>query len=215
MTVRWLNDTMEFPSLDKANKDGLLAFGGDLTNERVLLAYENGIFPWYEAGQPIMWWSPDPRFVLYPHKLKISKSSNRLLKSNKFKVSVNCNFKDVILACARVKRTSQTGTWITDKMIDVYCELNQLGLAKSVEVLVDDDLVGGFYGVQLNDIIFSGESMFSYVSNASKIGLIRFVQMSKFKLIDCQVYSPHLESLGAEKISRSDFMQYLKPIKKV
>ena len=215
MTVRWLNDTMEFPSLDKANKDGLLAFGGDLTNERVLLAYENGIFPWYEAGQPIMWWSPDPRFVLYPHKLKISKSSNRLLKSNKFKVSVNCNFKDVILACARVKRTSQTGTWITDKMIDVYCELNQLGLAKSVEVLVDDDLVGGFYGVQLNDIIFSGESMFSYVSNASKIGLIRFVQMSKFKLIDCQVYSPHLESLGAEQISRSDFMQYLKPIKKV
>ena len=209
MTVRWLNDTMEFPSLDKANKDGLLAFGGDLTNERVLLAYENGIFPWYEAGQPIMWWSPDPRFVLYPHKLKISKSSNRLLKSNKFKVSVNCNFKDVILACARVKRTSQTGTWITDKMIDVYCELNQLGLAKSVEVLVDDDLVGGFYGVQLNDIIFSGESMFSYVSNASKIGLIRFVQMSKFKLIDCQVYSPHLESLGAEQISRSDFMQYL------
>ena len=215
MTVRWLNDTMEFPSLDKANKDGLLAFGGDLTNERVLLAYENGIFPWYEAGQPIMWWSPDPRFVLYPHKLKISKSSNRLLKSNKFKVSVNRNFKDVILACAKVKRTSQTGTWITDKMIDVYCELNQLGLAKSVEVLVDDDLVGGFYGVQLNDIIFSGESMFSYVSNASKIGLIRFVQMSKFKLIDCQVYSPHLESLGAEQISRSDFMQYLKPIKKV
>jgi len=215
MAVRWLKDTMLFPPLVEANSDGLLAFGGDLSSERVLLAYENGIFPWYETGQPTMWWSPDPRFVLYPYKLKISKSSKKLLKPNKFKVTINHNFNDVILACAKIKRASQTGTWINDKMIDVYCELNQLGLAKSIEVWVDDDLVGGFYGVQLNDTIFSGESMFSYVSNASKIGLIKFIQMSKFKLIDCQVYSSHLESLGAEQISRSDFMQYLKPTKKI
>ena len=215
MAVRWLKDTMLFPPLVEANSDGLLAFGGDLSSERVLLAYENGIFPWYETGQPTMWWSPDPRFVLYPYKLKISNSSKKLLKSNKFKVTINHNFNDVILACAKIKRASQTGTWINDKMIDVYCELNQLGLAKSIEVWVDDDLVGGFYGVQLNDTIFSGESMFSYVSNASKIGLIKFIQMSKFKLSDCQVYSSHLESLGAEQISRSDFMQYLKPTKKI
>mgnify|MGYP006075973285 FL=1 len=209
--MRWLNDTIEFPPLSEANNDGLLAVGGDLSSKRVLLAYQSGIFPWYEANQPLLWWAPNPRFVLYPSKLKVSKSSKRLLKSKKFEVSVNRNFKDVILACAKVKRQSQSGTWITDKMIDVYCELHQMGFAKSVEVWLDNKLVGGLYGVQFNEDLFCGESMFSYVSNASKIGFISFIQMSKFKLIDCQVHSSHLESLGAEKINRSDFMQHLTP----
>ena len=213
--MRWLNDTIEFPPLSEANNDGLLAVGGDLSSKRVLLAYQSGIFPWYEANQPLLWWAPNPRFVLYPSKLKVSKSSKRLLKSKKFEVSVNRNFKDVILACAKVKRQSQSGTWITDKMIDVYCELHQMGLAKSVEVWLDNKLVGGLYGVQFNEDLFCGESMFSYVSNASKIGFISFIQMSDFKLIDCQVHSSHLESLGAEKINRSDFMQHLIPFQSV
>lgn len=213
--MRWLNDTIEFPPLSEANNDGLLAVGGDLSSKRVLLAYQSGIFPWYEANQPLLWWAPNPRFVLYPSKLKVSKSSKRLLKSKKFEVSVNRNFKDVILACAKVKRQSQSGTWITDKMIDVYCELHQMGFAKSVEVWLDNKLVGGLYGVQFNEDVFCGESMFSYVSNASKIGFISFIQMSKFKLIDCQVHSSHLESLGAEKINRSDFMQHLTPFQSV
>jgi leucyl/phenylalanyl-tRNA--protein transferase len=213
--MRWLNDTIEFPPLSETNNDGLLAVGGDLSSKRVLLAYQSGIFPWYEANQPLLWWAPNPRFVLYPSKLKVSKSSKRLLKSKKFEVSVNRNFKDVILACAKVKRQSQSGTWITDKMIDVYCELHQMGFAKSVEVWLDNKLVGGLYGVQFNEDLFCGESMFSYVSNASKIGFISFIQMSKFKLIDCQVHSSHLESLGAEKINRSDFMQHLTPFQSV
>jgi leucyl/phenylalanyl-tRNA---protein transferase len=213
--MRWLNDTIEFPPLSETNNDGLLAVGGDLSSKRVLLAYQSGIFPWYEANQPLLWWAPNPRFVLYPSKLKVSKSSKRLLKSKKFEVSVNRNFKDVILACAKVKRQSQSGTWITDKMIDVYCELHQMGFAKSVEVWLDNKLVGGLYGVQFNEDLFCGESMFSYVSNASKIGFISFIQMSDFKLIDCQVHSSHLESLGAEKINRSDFMQHLTPFQSV
>ena len=209
--MRWLNDTIEFPPLSEANNDGLLAVGGDLSSKRVLFAYQSGIFPWYEANQPLLWWAPNPRFVLYPSKLKVSKSSKRLLKSKKFEVSVNRNFKDVILACAKVKRQSQSGTWITDKMIDVYCELHQMGFAKSVEVWLDNKLVGGLYGVQFNEDLFCGESMFSYVSNASKIGFITFVQNSNYKLIDCQLHTNHLESLGAEPISRLEFMKYLKP----
>ena len=210
--MRWLNDTIEFPPLNEANSDGLLAVGGDLSPKRVLFAYKNGIFPWYEADQPLLWWSPDPRFVLYPNKLKISKSSKQLLRSQKFKVTINRNFKEVIVACSKVKRQHQTGSWITDQMIDVYCELHKMGFAKSVEVWLDNKLVGGLYGIQFNDDVFCGESMFSYVSNASKIGFINFVQISNFKLIDCQVHSEHLESLGAEQISRSNFMQYLRPL---
>tara|TARA_B110001452_G_scaffold188319_1_gene158640 strand:+ start:887 stop:1528 length:642 start_codon:yes stop_codon:yes gene_type:complete len=210
--MRWLNDTIEFPPLNEANSDGLLAIGGDLSSMRVLHAYRNGIFPWYELDQPLLWWSPDPRFVLYPNKLKISKSSKQLLRSQKFEVTTNRSFKEVIVACSKVKRSAQSGTWITDQMIDVYCELHQMGFAKSVEVWLDSKLVGGLYGVQFNDDVFCGESMFSYVSNASKIGFINFVQNSNFKLIDCQVHSEHLESLGAEQISRSNFVQYLNPL---
>ena len=213
--MRLLNKIIEFPPLSEANSDGLLAIGGNLSSKRVLYAYKSGIFPWYEADQPLMWWSPDPRFVLYPSKLKISKSSKQLLKSKKFEVSVNRNFKEVILACAKINRQSQSGTWITDQMIEVYCELHNMGIAKSIEVWLDNRLVGGLYGIQFNDVVFCGESMFSSVSNASKIGFISFIQMSKFKLIDCQVYSSHLESLGAEFISRSDFIQYLAPVQSI
>ena len=209
--MKWLNETIEFPPLSEANPEGLLAVGGDLSPERVLYAYQNGIFPWYESDQPILWWAPDPRFVLYPHKLKVSKSTKQILKNQAFKVTVNRNFKEVIQACAKVKREAQSGTWITDEMMETYCELHQRGIAKSVEVWQNKKLVGGLYGVELNDTIFCGESMFSYVSNASKIGFTTFVQNSKYKLIDCQLHTNHLESLGAEPISRSKFMNYLKP----
>ena len=208
--MKWLNETIEFPPLAEANPEGLLAVGGDLSPDRVLYAYQNGIFPWYESDQPILWWAPDPRFVLYPRKLKVSKSTKQILKNQSFEITVNRNFKDVIQACAKIKREAQSGTWITDEMMETYCELHQRGIAKSVEVWQNKKLVGGLYGVELNDTIFCGESMFSYVSNASKIGFINFVQNSNYKLIDCQLHTNHLESLGAEPISRSKFMQYLK-----
>jgi leucyl/phenylalanyl-tRNA--protein transferase len=209
--MRWLSETIEFPPLDEANSEGLLAVGGDLSPERVLYAYQNGIFPWYESDQPILWWAPDPRFVLYPHKLKVSKSTKQMMRNQSFEITINRNFKDVIEACANVKRNAQSGTWITDEMIQTYCDLHQRGIAKSVEVWQNKKLVGGLYGVELNDTIFCGESMFSYVSNASKIGFITFVQNSNYKLIDCQLHTNHLESLGAEPISRLEFMNYLKP----
>ena len=208
--MKWLNETIEFPPLSEASPDGLLAVGGDLSPERVLYAYQNGIFPWYESDQPILWWAPNPRFVLYPHKLKVSKSTKQILKKQSFEITVDRNFKEVIQACAKVKREAQSGTWITDKMIETYCELHHRGIAKSVEVWQNKKLVGGLYGVDLNDTIFCGESMFSYVSNASKIGFTTFVQNSKYKLIDCQLHTNHLESLGAESISRLKFMNCLK-----
>ena len=208
--MRWLNNTIEFPPLTEADVDGLLAAGGDLSPERVLYAYKNGIFPWYEADQPVMWWAPDPRFVLYPDKLKVSKSTKQILKNKTFEITVNRNFTDVIEACANIKREAQSGTWITDKMIETYCELHQRGIAKSVEVWQNKTLVGGLYGIELGNTIFCGESMFSHVSNASKIGFITFIQNTNYKLIDCQLHTDYLESLGAEHISRSKFMQYLK-----
>ena len=207
--MRWLTETIEFPPLDEANSEGLLAVGGDLSPERVLYAYQNGIFPWYESAQPVLWWAPDPRFVLYPHKLKVSKSTKQMMRNQSFEITINRNFKDVIEACANVKRNAQSGTWITDEMIQTYCDLHQRGIAKSVEVWQKKKLVGGLYGVELNDTIFCGESMFSYVSNASKIGFTTFVQNSKYKLIDCQLHTNHLESLGAELIPRLEFMKYL------
>ena len=211
--MRWLNKTIEFPPLTEANPEGLLAVGGDLSPERVLYAYQNGIFPWYESDQPLLWWAPDPRFVLYTNKLKISKSTKQVLRNQSFKVTVNQNFRAVIKACANVKRVAQYGTWITDSMIETYCELQRRGFAKSVEVWQKNKLVGGLYGVELDDTIFCGESMFSYVSNASKIGFISFIQNSNYKLVDCQVHTDYLESLGAEHISRSSFMQELHKLK--
>ena len=211
--MRWLNKTIEFPPLTEANPEGLLAVGGDLSPERVLYAYQNGIFPWYESEQPLLWWAPDPRFVLYPNKLKVSKSTKQILRNQAFEVTVNQNFRDVIEACANIKRVAQSGTWITPSMIEAYCELHRRGFAKSVEVWQNNKLVGGLYGIELEGTIFCGESMFSYVSNASKVGFTSFIQNSNYKLVDCQVHTDYLESLGAEHISRSSFMEVLQELK--
>ena len=205
-----LTHNIEFPNVQEADEEGLLAIGGDLCVERLLLAYKSGIFPWYNSGDPVLWWSPDPRFVLFPEKLKVSKSMKQVLKKTDFTVTVNQDFLSVITACSIAKREGQSGTWITDSMVQAYLKLHELGHAKSVEVWKNEELVGGFYGLDLNNGIFCGESMFAKVSNASKVAFISFIQNTNYKLIDCQVYTNHLESLGAEDISRSDFLKYLK-----
>ncbi|WP_397364445.1 leucyl/phenylalanyl-tRNA--protein transferase [Olleya sp. R77988] len=198
-----------FPDVSLASQDGLLAIGGDLSTERLLSAYQNGIFPWFEDDDTILWWSPDPRFVLYPKDLKVSKSMKQVLRNFDFEVTVNKDFDAVIKACAEANRPGQDDTWITKGMIKAYKELHQLGYAKSIEVWQNNQLVGGLYGVDLGNGVFCGESMFTKVSNASKVGFITFIQNTNYKLIDCQVYTNHLESLGAIDISRSTFLSYL------
>jgi leucyl/phenylalanyl-tRNA--protein transferase len=202
-----LTNKIEFPDVSKASYDGLLAYGGDLSTERLILAYSKGIFPWFEEREPILWWSPDPRFVLVPNELKVSKSLKKTIQNNEFQITTNKSFREVIIACAKFKRKGQNGTWITSAMIDAYCNLHNLGFAKSVEVWQDNILVGGFYGVDLNNGVFCGESMFSTVSNASKVGFATFINNSSYKLFDCQVYTKHLESLGAKYISRNMFIK--------
>lgn len=204
-----LTNEIDFPDPALAHEDGLLAIGGDLSVERLVLAYKSGIFPWYSYGQPILWWSPDPRFVLYPEKLRISKSMRQVLRKSSFKVTFNEAFNEVITACAQVTREGQEDTWLTKEMIEAYNELYSNGYARSVEVWQDNQLVGGLYGVDVKNGIFCGESMFAKVSNASKVALIHFIQNSQYKLIDCQIQTNHLESLGAEYISRKDFLKYL------
>lgn len=202
-----------FPDPSQADADGLLAVGGDLHPMRLLTAYQNGIFPWYNAGEPILWWSPDPRMVLFPDKLKVSKSMKQLFKKQTFEVSVNQNFEAVIDNCASISRNGQEGTWITKEMKNAYLELHNLGFAQSVEVWENGNLVGGLYGIYLvEQEVFCGESMFAKVSNASKYGFIWWVQQLQekgVKLIDCQMYTDHLASLGAEEISREAFLSYL------
>ena len=209
----YLSNELWFPNVNEAGQDGLLAVGGDLSIERLLLAYRSGIFPWFNDGDPILWWSPDPRMVLFPEKLKISKSLRRLIKQNKFEISCNKAFAKVIENCAMMKREGQAGTWITDEMLEAYQRLHDLGHAHSVEVWENGVLAGGLYGINLpNQKVFCGESMFSEVSNASKVALYYLVEdlRSKgYQIIDCQVYNPHLESLGAEEISRDQFLHYL------
>jgi leucyl/phenylalanyl-tRNA--protein transferase len=205
-----LTKKIEFPQVEQANKYGMVAVGGDLSPERLLLAYQSGIFPWYSEDEPIVWYSPDPRMVLFPDKLKVSKSMRQLLKKGIFKVTVNAAFSEVIANCKKINREAQgeTGTWITDEMEDAYNKLHKLGIAKSVEVWQDDILVGGLYGLEINSI-FCGESMFSKVSNASKVAFVHLVEGNTYKLIDCQVYNNHLASLGAEEISRNEFLVFL------
>jgi leucyl/phenylalanyl-tRNA--protein transferase len=202
-----LEKELYFPPVDFAEPDGLLAIGGDLSAERLLLAYRHGIFPWYE-GRYILWWCPDPRFVLFPDELKISKSMKVLLKKNAFEFTVNKAFEQVIHDCKEIKRPGQKGTWITDEVESAYTELHKLGYSISAEVWQDGSLAGGVYGVLLGKVFF-GESMFSRISNASKYAFIKFVEilkMKKVELIDCQVYTEHLESLGARMISRKEFI---------
>ncbi|WP_430466923.1 leucyl/phenylalanyl-tRNA--protein transferase [Winogradskyella ouciana] len=207
--MHFLTQKIEFPDVSKASADGLLAIGGDLSTERLIHAYSHGIFPWFEAEEPLLWWSPDPRFVLFPKDLKVSKSTRQVLKKNLFSVTVNKDFNAVIAQCSNTKRKGQLGTWITKDMIEAYKKLHQLGYAKSVEVWQNDELVGGLYGVDLGNDVFCGESMFAKVSNASKVGFITFVQNSDYKLIDCQLHTKHLESLGGKHILRQEFLKYL------
>ena len=169
-----LNNNLYFPPVETASSDGVLAYGGDLRPERLILAYEHGIFPWFEETQPILWWSPNPRMVLYLDELIVSKSMRNILNRNVFKVTYNKNFKKVIRSCQKIKRNGQQGTWITDGMTEAYCKLNELGKAKSVEVWQDEKLVGGLYGIDLGHV-FCGESMFSKVPNASKVAFISLV----------------------------------------
>ena len=208
----YLSSDLFFPPVSEANWDGILAIGGDLSSERLQLAYKSGIFPWFEEGEPIMWWSPNPRMVLFLDELIVSKSMRNILNRKIFTVTFNQNFRDVISNCQNIERDGQNGTWITNDMIEAYCKLHELGIAKSVEVWQDEVLVGGLYGIDLGDV-FCGESMFSKVSNASKAAFITLVKQLKkedYKLLDCQVYNPHLESLGCREIDRTDFMEILK-----
>jgi len=200
-----------FPDISMANADGLLAIGGDLEPERLKLAYSRGIFPWFEDDKVIMWWSPDPRMVLFPEEIKISKSMQKVLKSAQFRVTENVAFEQVVSFCASVNRPKQEGTWITEGMKTAYASLHYQGLAKSFEVWRENELVGGLYGVQTGKV-FSGESMFSLESNASKVALIALTQSAAahgIALIDCQLYTTHLQSMGAREISRAEFISFL------
>lgn len=209
----YLTAENNFPSVENASSEGIVAIGGDLHPERILKAYKLGIFPWFEKGSEIVWWSPDPRMVLFPENLKISKSLRNTIRQNQFKVTFNTCFEAVIKECAVIKRAGQKGTWITQDMIDAYCTLHTMGYATSVEVWENNELVGGLYGIDLHPV-FCGESMFAKSSNASKVGFVSFVEKLKtenYSLIDCQIYTDHLASLGAEEISRSEFLKFLKP----
>lgn len=211
----FLSQELYFPPVEETSIEGVLAIGGDLSPERLILAYKNGIFPWFNDDEPILWWAPPERMVLFFEDLKISKSMRNVLNQNRFKVTFNTSFREVITNCKKIKRKEQPGTWITDEMVEAYCKLNELGFAKSVEVWEKNELVGGLYGIDLGHV-FCGESMFSKVSNASKVAFIHLakqLEFANYKLLDCQVYNEHLASLGCIEIEREDFMMILKPNK--
>ena len=206
-----LTDALLFPSPEQASDEGIVAVGGDLKPERVMLAYSKGIFPWFESDDFLLWWSPDPRMVLFPDQVKISKSMRAVLRKKQFEVTFNKAFDDVVEACAKVKRFGQNGTWITPGLMEVYSTLHTQGHAHSVEVWEEGVLVGGLYGIDLGTV-FCGESMFSKANNASKVALISLakeLKKNKYELIDCQVPTQHLASMGAESIPRSEFLTYL------
>lgn len=208
MLFRLDDNDYAFPSAELAEKDGLLAIGGDLSPLRLLNAYANGIFPWYNEDEPILWWSLDPRLVIRPGEMKVSKSLKHTLKSGKFEVKIDTNFRSVMQHCANTPREGQDGTWIINDMVEAYCRLHELGFAHSFETYLDGKLVGGLYGVSIGKAFF-GESMFHSVSDASKVAfyhLHQFLQHHDFKLIDCQQETPHLKSLGAYPIPRHDFL---------
>jgi leucyl/phenylalanyl-tRNA--protein transferase len=211
MPVFRLTQELAFPPPHYAEPDGLLAVGGELSSERLLLAYQQGIFPWYSSETPPLWWSPDPRLVLFPEELKVSKSLQRVLKKNAFRVTFDQAFLDVIQRCALVRRGYGEGTWILPEMVNAYHLLHQLGYAHSVESWQEGELVGGLYGVAIGRVFF-GESMFTQKTDASKVALVRLVQLLRhwdFDLIDCQVTTAHLQRLGAREISRKEFLRHL------
>jgi len=210
MPVSILDERLWFPPTDEATADGLLAIGGDLSIERLLLAYSKGIFPWFEEDIPL-WWCPNPRFVLFPGELKVSKSMQQVINKNQFQFKINTAFEDTIHNCKTVKRRDDAGTWITDEIEKAYINLHKKNYAVSAEAWQNNILVGGLYGIRLGDIFF-GESMFSHVPNASKFAFIKYVEHLKnenVQLIDCQVYTQHLESLGARMIGRNSFIELL------
>ena len=212
MPIFQLTEELRFPHPDLASRNGMLAVGGDLSIERLLLAYQHGIFPWFNPEDPIIWWSPDPRFVLFPEKLKVHKSMRSYFNQNKFRVTYDQQFETVMRECQQINRRGQYGSsWITENMVEAYVKLSELGFAHSVEVWKGEQLVGGLYGLALGKVFF-GESMFTHESNASKFGfisLVRRLESEGFQLIDCQQQTNHLKTLGAEAISRKQFLSYL------
>ena len=211
MTIYRLDERIIFPYPEEAEEDGLLAVGGDLSMERLLLAYENGIFPWYSQGEEILWWCPKERFIIRPNKIHISKSMKRIINRGEFKVTINNDFEGVISNCKEMRENAE-GTWITDEMREAYINLFNNGFAASVEVYKDNKLVGGIYGVKIGKCFF-GESMFSKVSNASKIALISLckkLEEENFKFLDCQFHTEHLERMGGEHINWNEFKEMLK-----
>ena len=209
MVFRLLDDQIIFPDTALADPDGLLAIGGDLSAARLKLAYQSGIFPWFSEGDPILWFAPHKRCVIFPDKIKVSKSMKKVLNSSTFKVTDNLAFDQVIMHCANAVRKDQDGTWITDDMQKAYINLHHEGIAHSIEVWQNEELVGGLYGIKIGRI-FCGESMFSKVSNASKLALINLCQTNHYDLIDCQLPNEHLMSLGAEMISREEYLNLLR-----
>jgi leucyl/phenylalanyl-tRNA--protein transferase len=208
MVFRLLDDECIFPDTALAEPDGLLAIGGDLSVERLLLAYQSGIFPWFSEGDPILWYAPLERCVIFPDRINISKSMRKIVQSGVFQVTENTSFAAVIRNCAQTPRLGQDGTWITDDMQKAYIKLHEKGIAHSIEVWRDQVLVGGLYGIKIGNV-FCGESMFSLVSNASKVALIHLAKNMGFELIDCQLPNDHLMSMGAEMISRENYLDIL------
>ena len=207
----FLNNSISFPPVNEADENGLLAVGGDLSTERLLIAYRNGIFPWFNENEPLLWWCPDPRFVLFPEKLRITKSMRTVLQNGKLRFTINKAFEEVIKNCKMIDRKEQDGTWISEAVQKAYTDLHKLGYAHSAEAWFEGKLVGGLYGIRLGNVFF-GESMFSTISNASKFAFINYVlqlQKEKVALIDCQIHTDHLESLGAEMIRRESFISLL------
>lgn len=204
----WLSDKIEFPSYDAITKEGIIALGGDLSSQRLIYAYQKGIFPWFSEGDPIVWYCPKKRMLLFPDELKISKSMGKIIDKNEFQITENKAFEQVIHYCKNIQRKDALGTWITDEMEFAYIELYNKGVAKSIEVWKENELIGGLYGIEMNQI-FCGESMFSKVSNASKLAFIHLARNKNYKIIDCQVYNNHLASLGAKEVERNVFLKLL------
>ena len=208
----FLTEELYFPPVEEASYEGILAIGGDLSVERLLLAYRSGIFPWFSDDEPIFWWAPSERMVVNPNDYKVSKSLRNIINRNTFEITINKNFREVISNCQKSERKGQEGTWINDDIIEAYTNLHKLGKAMSLEVWQKNELVGGLYGVDLGHV-FCGESMFSKVPNASKVAFVKLIEYLKennYKLLDCQLHNDHLEKLRAFKISREAFTLLLK-----
>ncbi|NVK28408.1 MAG: leucyl/phenylalanyl-tRNA--protein transferase [Flavobacteriia bacterium] len=211
------SESQPLPPVDTADEEGMLAIGGELTPKRLFEAYSNGIFPWYSEDMPVMWWSPDPRMVLYPSKLKVQRSMRPLLNKGEFRVSMNSAFQDVIRRCAEADRPDQDGTWIVEDLVEAYTEWHEMGYVHSFESWKNEELVGGFYGVRIGGV-FYGESMFADAPNASKFAFIkgvRWMESQGIQLIDCQMETEHLKRFGAELISRESFILQMKEAHKV